>query len=259
MKNRTSAAALCVALLALPAMAQPQGEPAPRPDRPGGPGEDGGRLTQLFISPCGEPFRATARAPYPVAAWFAKADANADGAIDRTEFRADADAFFQVLDENHDGVISGYEVARYEHLIVPEILRGREMGRLDAEPRIILAQMGGMGGMGQMGGGIAGGGGHSGRGPGDDDDQPSGGRGGPAGPSTEGAAPFNLLAEPEPVASSDMDFDSRITRAEFQAAADRRFRRLDRQGQGKLTLAALPMTQQQQLLARRRPGPPRPS
>ena len=256
---RTSAAALCAALLALPSMAQSQGEAPPRPNGPGGPGDDQGPLTQLFISPCGEPFRAVARAPYPVAAWFAKADKNGDGAIDRTEFRADADAFFDVLDVNHDGVISGFEVTRYEHLIVPEILRGREMGRLGARPRIILAQMGGMGGgMGGMGGG--GMGGHSSRGPGADDDEPSsGGRDEPSGPSMEGAAPFNLLAEPEPVSGADIDFDSRITRAEFQSKADRRFRQLDAEGHGKLTLATLPMTQQQKFLGRGRPGPPRPS
>lgn len=246
--NRTSAAALCVALLAIPTMAQSQG---------GTPGDGAGRLTQLFISPCGEPFRAVAAAPYPVAAWFAKADKNGDGALDRTEFRADADAFFDVLDVNHDGVISGFEVSRYEHLIAPEILRGREMGRIEARPRIILAQMGGMGGMDGMGGM----GGHSSRGPGQDDDEPSsGGRSGePTAPSMEGAAPFNLLGEPEPVTGADVDFDSRITRAEFQSAADRRFRRLDAAGQGKLTLATLPQTQQQKLLGRRRPGPPRPS
>jgi hypothetical protein len=75
----------------------------------------------------------------------------------------------------------------------------------------------------------------------------------------EGAAPFNLLGEPEPVTGADMDFDSRITRAEFQGAADRRFRRLDPEGHGRLTLATLPATQQEKLLGRGRSGPPRPS
>lgn len=254
--TRMSAAALCAALLAMPSMAQSQDGALPRPNGPGGPGDDQGPLTQLFISPCGEPFRAVAKAPYPAAAWFAKADKNGDGAIDRTEFRADADAFFDVLDVNHDGVISGFEVTRYEHLIVPELLQGREMGRLEARPRIILAQMGG------MGGGIGGGemGGHSSRGPGDDDDEPSSSsHGEPSPPSMEGAAPFNLLAEPEPVSGADMDFDGRITRAEFESKADRRFRQLDTEGHGKLTLATLPMTQQQKFLGRGRPGPPRPS
>jgi hypothetical protein len=125
--NRTSAAALCAALLATPLLATPVLAQSQ--------GEAPGRLTQLFISPCGEPFRAVAKAPYPVAAWFARADKNGDGAIDRAEFRADADAFFDVLDVNHDGVISGFEVSRYEHLIVPEILRGRDMSGRTQQPR----------------------------------------------------------------------------------------------------------------------------
>lgn len=220
MNTRTAALAVCLALLSLPAAAQPQGE-----------------LVQLFVSPCGEPFRATADAPYPVAAWFAHADANHDGAIDRAEFRADADAFFDVLDVNHDGVLSGFEVSRYEHQVVPESL-GR-MSRLDGRPRIILAQAGGMGG-----GGITL--------PPLPDGEDAFERKQPAAPSMDGLAPFNLLREPEPVASSDRDLDGRITRAEFEAAADRRFSRLDVGGSGKLTLASLPMTAQQKLLGGRR-------
>jgi hypothetical protein len=256
MKNRTSAAAFCIALLAPPAMAQPQSPPQPHADPPGAPGGGGGRLTQLFVSPCGEPFRAGATAPYPVAAWFTKADANHDGVLDRAEFRADADAFFDTLDLNRDGVVSGFELSRYEHLVVPEILSGRDLGELDRRPRIILAQMDDMGGMGGMGGGAVGamGGGPGRGGPSSDDDKPSG-WGDKAPPSMEGAAAFDLLAEPEPVAGADMDFDGRITRAEFQDAADRRFRRLDVKGDGKLTLAALPPTVQQQTLGGRRRGP----
>ncbi|HEX3700947.1 MAG TPA: hypothetical protein VHV27_09770, partial [Phenylobacterium sp.] len=65
--------------------------------------------------------------------------------------------------------------------------------------------------------------------------------------SMEGAAAFNLLGEPEPVTSSDQNFDGRITLAEFLTAADRRFRRLDRKGDGKLTLDELPHTVQQRV------------
>ena len=41
----------------------------------------------------------------------------------RKEFRADAAAFFRVLDQNHDGVIDASEIAAYEHA-VPEIIEG---------------------------------------------------------------------------------------------------------------------------------------
>ncbi|MDB5434904.1 MAG: hypothetical protein JWR47_1161, partial [Phenylobacterium sp.] len=43
----------------------------------------------------------------------------------------------------------------------------------------------------------------------------------------------------------------RITKAEFLAAADRRFKRLDKNGDGKLTLDELPMTASQAEAAER--------
>jgi hypothetical protein len=75
---------------------------------------------QVFFSPAGEPFRAPRGEPYPVAAWFAQADANKDGALDLTEFLADATRFFKSLDQNADGLLSGVEVQRYERDIAPE-------------------------------------------------------------------------------------------------------------------------------------------
>jgi hypothetical protein len=53
------------------------------------------------------------------------------------------------------------------------------------------------------------------------------------------------LKDPEPVTSTDSNLDGRITRAEFLAAADRRFKRLDRNGDGKITLDELPKPQAQ--------------
>ncbi len=60
-------AAVLAATLAQAANAQtpPAAKPAPPPEAP---------LTQLFISPMGEPFRATDAEPYPSAAWFAGAE-----------------------------------------------------------------------------------------------------------------------------------------------------------------------------------------
>jgi len=177
----------------------------------------------LFISPCGEPFRAPVGEPYPGAAWFAKVDNNKDGAIDRAELRAEATDFFKVLDQDHNGVISGIEVSYYERAIVPEILMGAQFGRLDGEAELILAQD-----SVSHGGGI-----------------PEPRRRQTAGGSMEGAGPYNLLGEAEPIMGSDANLDGRISLDEFLAAVDRKFTRLDPEGAGKLTLASVPRTVQQ--------------
>jgi hypothetical protein len=197
----------------------------------------------LFISPSGEPFRAGPGEPYPVAKWFAGADKKGDGRLDRAAFRADAKRFFDVLDKNHDGVIDGFELNDYEQQIAPEISGaygaasgdGRRRGRPDAD--------GGDGPRGGRRGGLDGGG---------------LGAGGAA--VLQGAAPFDLLAEPEPVAACDLDLSGHITLEEFLTVADRRFDKLDVKQQGYLTLADLPKTQAQ-LMAEglkrgKRQGPP---
>ena len=51
-----------------------------------------------------------------------------------------------------------------------------------------------------------------------------------------------MINAPEPVAAADTQFDGRITKAEFAAAADRRFVLLDKNSTGYLTLASLPRT-----------------
>jgi len=127
-------AVLAALFLSTGAQAAPRGDDEPRPGRGFGPppregGEHGpGRARpQLFISPAGEPFRAPAEGPYPVAAWFSAADANHDGALSRDEFVADAGRFFILLDTDKDGVIDGFEVSAYERNIAPEILQGINM------------------------------------------------------------------------------------------------------------------------------------
>jgi hypothetical protein len=240
-------AALCLGACASgPPQDGPRGDwgRAPRP-RPPGEGEAGGPPRQprrsLFISPAGEPFRAEPGAPYPVAVWFAGADADHDGALTRDEFVADALRFFDRIDGDHNGVIDGFEVSTYETQVAPEILQGFQGGGEGPG----LRGRGGPRGQGGPGGGRRGGGGGGKR-----------GGGGPMGGMLQGAAPYSLLAEPQPVMASDGDFDRRITRAEATKAAKARFALLDTDGDGRLRLADLPQTPVQARLEGPRASPP---
>ena len=186
----------------------------------------------VFISPCGQPFRAKSGAPYPVVEWFKQADKNADGKVDRDEFVADAEAFFKVLDSNGDGVIDSYEVAVYEHNIAPEVLgftapisdRRLDNGK---PPRLWLAQT--------TTNSIQNGGAP---------DAPSQ----PVEEVPQGAAPFCLIETPEPITAADVNFSGTIQKADFLALADRRFTALDKGQAGYLTLAKLPQTYVQKAL-----------
>lgn len=206
----------------------------------------------LFVSPAGEPFRAGPGEPYPVAVWFKGADANADGKLTRDEFVADAARFFRTLDANHDGVIDGIELKAYETEIVPEITEERapELGRQRPTSSTFGNEQGGNQNR-RRGDGDGGGGGQGGR-----------RRGGPSLGGlavAEGAAPYGLLGEREPVAAADLDINSRITLDNFKAKATQRFTTLDVDGKGYLLLTELPKTPAQEGGGRRgRGGPPRP-
>lgn len=201
---------LACALLAAPAAAKPKLPPCP----PKGP--------QLFVAPMGEPFRAGPDDPYPVAAWFAKADANHDGRLTRAEFVADAEAFYRTLDVDHDGEITPEEVIRYERDIAPEI-------RLYA------------------------------RGPRPGDPAPGKKRkrskNQPAYGTPLGAGRWGLLNTPQPVISADADFNRGITIDEFRMAASVRFDAIDTAKAGVLTLATLPMTPMQAAMTNCIPQP----
>jgi Ca2+-binding EF-hand superfamily protein len=209
----------------------PRGDWGKAPRRPPSDEDAGPRppRRQVFISPAGEPFRAAAGEPYPVALWFAGADANHDGVLTRDEFVADALRFFAVLDADHNGVIDGFEVSNYETQIAPEILGAFR----DAGPG---SRGGGQGAGGPPGGGRGRGGPPGGGGGG------KRGGGGPMGGMLQGATPYSLLAEPQPVMGADADFDRRITRDEAAKAARSRFALLDTDGDGRLRLADLPRT-----------------
>jgi hypothetical protein len=184
-----------------------------------------------FISPCGKPFRAPRKAPYPVAKWFAEADKNNDGKLDRTEFLGDAEAFFKVLDQGGKGFIDSFDVQIYEHNIAPEVLGYRVEGtagvsRPAAGARLWLAQDEGSGESGE-----------------DDQSKPK-----TLDESGQGAAPYSFFQEPEPVTAADFDFNGRITRANFLKLADMHFTALDTGQAGFLTLAGLPKTLVQKTL-----------
>lgn len=228
------ARAVCLLLMlaATPVLAEDPGAPISIPG--GGPVEPapppGPPPPQLFISPAGEPFRADPGQPYPVGLWFSRADSNHDGFLSRAEFVADSLAFFDRLDADKDHVVDGFESGDYERNIAPEIT-----GVLPRRPR------------------------------GDDSSRPltfPSSRGEqtlgpptlfhPRGtrvdrPQRQGAAQYALLNEPHPVRGADADLDQRVSRAEAEAAANRRFALLDRDHDGQLSLVELPKTPAERL------------
>jgi Ca2+-binding EF-hand superfamily protein len=202
---------------------------------------------QTFIAPSGEPFHAPEGEPYPSAAWFAHADTNHDGKLSFAEFNADFMRFFERLDANHDGVIDSAELATYQNRIAPEVHASSWYGSEGGE----AGEHGG-GHHGKHHGGGWGGGYHGG-----DEDEGGGGEDGeshyrPIGSSfagygpPRGAARFDLLRIPDPVAVMDVRFNGRINREAALEAAEQRFDLLDPDRRGYLTLADLPQTFVQQ-------------
>jgi hypothetical protein len=205
----------------------PDASPETRPvDRP--------KRQQVFVSPMGEPFRAPFGQPYPVEQWFAQADADHDGTISQAEFRADAERFFKVLDENHDNVIDGFEVGDYETKVAPEILPHVADG-LTAQDVLTQNELAKAG--------------RRRRRPEDSVGEAVGNPKGALRDAMTGAALFGFLAEPEPVRGSDADLDFKISHAEWMAAADRRFEKLDKNHDKKLDRSELPLTLMQKVMA----------
>ena len=198
---------------ALSACASPPGDEAPVRGR-----------INVFISPMGEPFRGGEADAYPIDRWFARVDANHDGALGWDEFKADTEAFFRQLDKNHDGVLDGSEVSAYEQDVAPEILprvarltardipplpssntdinRQREETEANANAQVTRPRAG----------------------------------------LLAGAAVFGVTPEPEPVAASDTDFDGKVSLPEWMQSARRRFDLLDSNHDGRITRAELPKT-----------------
>ena len=171
-----------------------------------------------FISPMGEPFRANPTGEAPIARWFGQADHNRDGMISPDEIQADADRFFKRLDDNGDGQIDPEEIVIYEWEIAPEI-------QVNSEWRRTRSEAAGSRQRDEVGRGDAK----------RRDDEHDGYRV----DGLQGAARYGLLNIPQPVASADADFNRLVTLSEFRQAALLRFKLLDGNQLGRLTLAEL--------------------
>ncbi|MDI7775316.1 EF-hand domain-containing protein [Asticcacaulis sp. EMRT-3] len=164
----------------------------------------------VFFSPSGQPFRASAGKPYPVMEWFNAADTNHDGKISQDEFVTDAQNFFAELDVNHDGYISSPENSRYESIIAPEIqhvdprIQQPKVLHHDYDPDMDTSQ----------------------------DDSPNGGK---YVKQILGASQYSLIDEPQPIRAADADFDFRVSAEEWLTATHQRFAILDRNHDGFIT------------------------
>jgi len=227
---------------------------------------------QVFIAPCGRPYRAPLSEPYPVGRWFAEADTDHDGRLTETELRADALRFFAELDVDHDQLLEPAEVERYETEIAPEVRGGGDWGdegvehhgngagRHHADGRRGM----GRGGMGAYDGASADAnpllvkasyseqpdeGGQS----DESEEHPVRQIGSYRGPMG-GAARYSLIPRPEPVAAANINMRIDIRPSDFEAQASADFDALDRVHKGFLLLSDLPETaaQHRGLFCRRR-------
>jgi hypothetical protein len=173
-----------------------------------------------FISPMGEPFRGgPATGLAPIARWFGQADRNRDGMLTADEMQADADRFFTRLDGNHDGQIDPAELKTYEWEIAPDIQVNSSWKRPRgaAQPAPSADQLDGNSSWKRK------------------QDRHDGYRA----DGLQGAARYGLLNIPQPVAGADADFNRLITQVEFRQAAAHRFKLLDQNAQGQITLPQL--------------------
>lgn len=227
--------------------AQPNSPQSPRSgDRP-----VARALGRPFMSPMGEPFFGRSADEDGLTVWFEQADRNHDGVLTPDEMTADAQRFFEILDTNHDGEIDPDEIAHYENVIAPEVRTG-----FVRSPESETSGAGEPAGRGSgRGGGGGGGGHHGGRSHREGGGQQFGGFGGD---DEARAGRYGLLEIPEPVSSADTDFNRGVSAQEFRTAALQRFRMLDIDHKGRLTLSDLKSIRQAALSDSKRPPATKP-
>ncbi len=214
--RRPAILAIAIALAAaLPAPPATAGDAAP-PAR-----------QQLFLSPFGEPFRAPEGAPYPVADWFRKADADGDGRLTLAEFIADGERYFHLLDSSRNNQLEATEIDAWEAAILapitprPGLRNGApppEVGK-PAEARPI-----------QMPPSAA---------------APRRKRADPERP--RGAGLYGIINIRHPIKAADQDMNARVTAEEWRKILVSRFALLDKGNLGYLTLETLPPTPWQEI------------
>ena len=173
--------------------------------------------SDLFISPMGEPFRGESAAGQ-LRAWFNGADTDRNGALSLAEMRADADRYYLVLNLNRDREIDPTELRAYEQA-VPEIRVGMggygiTSGNAKANRSRLSPEYSKAAGTVLV--------------PLDRDT------------SRQGAGRFGVLATPNPVASTDLNFNRGISAEEFARAARDRFVLLDANRDGSIRFEELP-------------------
>jgi hypothetical protein len=178
---------------------------------------------RLFIAPSGEPFRAFGDDPDPKLIWFRQADADADGKLSFDEFEADFLRFVETLDSDGNGEIGLAERLYYEDEIAPETHSESWGGGIEGDPRRISRA----------------------------DAAP-----GSSGPGSlieraaakkrryreipVGAARYDMLGLPEPVAAMDLTVRGRISRQDARDSAILRYSLLDTEDRGYLSYDTLP-------------------
>lgn len=192
--------------------------------------------TGLFVSPFGELFFSAEGEPWPVAAWFAGADADSDGRLTHEEFVADGRRYFTTLDTRQDDRLTPDEIAAYE--VALAAARARMPTLPGGGPRAPGRRLQGFSSP-QLG--LAG----------SPSQQQRGRQRAPTGPLAYGSiAAAGFFNYPQPIKAADRDTNQTVTAEEWAQATDRWFLVLDVNRDGALTLEELPPTPLQQLMQR---------